>query len=94
MTPWTVAHNPPGYSHLAPWDFSKQEYWNGLLFGSPGVLPDPEIEPRSPALRANSLPFEPPVKSKAYLSLNIQNALNMFYHVHELPISNKHIHDF
>ena len=35
--------------------FSKQEYWRGLPFPSPRVLPDPGIEPRSPALQADSL---------------------------------------
>ena len=40
--------------------FSRQEYWNGLPFPSPGDLPNPEIEPRSPALQAGSLPPEPP----------------------------------
>ena len=40
--------------------FSKQEYWSGLPFPSPGDLPDPGIEPESPALQADSLPSEPP----------------------------------
>ena len=44
---------------LCPWDFSRQEYWSGLSFPSPGNLPGPEIEPRSPALQADSLPSEP-----------------------------------
>ena len=39
--------------------FSRQEYWSGLLFPSPGDLPDPGTEPRSPALQADSLPSEP-----------------------------------
>ena len=39
--------------------FSKQEYWSGLPFPSPRDLPDPENEPRSLALQADSLPFEP-----------------------------------
>ena len=43
--------------------FSRQEYWNGLPFLSPGDLPDPEIKPRSTALQVDSLPFEPPGKS-------------------------------
>ena len=42
--------------------FSGQEYWSGLPFPSPGDLPDPGIEPRSPALQADSLPSEPPGK--------------------------------
>ena len=40
--------------------FSRQEYWSGLPFPSPGDLPDPGIEPRSPALQVDSLPSEPP----------------------------------
>ena len=44
-------------------EFSRQEYWNGLPFPSPGDLPDPEIEPRSPALQADALPSEPPENS-------------------------------
>ena len=35
---------------------SRQEYWNGLLFPSPGDLPNPRIEPMGPALQADSLP--------------------------------------
>ena len=42
-------------------EFSRQEYWGGLLFLSPGDLSDPGIEPMSPALQADSLPSEPPV---------------------------------
>ena len=38
--------------------FSRQEYWNGLSFPSPGDLPNPGIEPRSPVLQADSLPAE------------------------------------
>ena len=42
--------------------FSKQEYWSVLPCSSPGDLPDPSIEPRSPALQSESLPSEPPGK--------------------------------
>ena len=38
--------------------FSRQEYWSGLLFPSPGNIPDPGIGPRSPALQADALPYE------------------------------------
>ena len=41
-------------------EFSRQEYWSGLPFSSPGVLPNPGIKPRSPTLRADALPSEPP----------------------------------
>ena len=44
-TPWTVAHQAP-----PSMVFSRQEYWSGLPFPSPGDLPDPGIKPRSPAL--------------------------------------------
>ena len=43
--------------------FSRQEYWSGLPFPSPGGLPDPGIEPRSPALQADALTSEPPGKA-------------------------------
>jgi len=45
-------------------EFSRQEYRGGLPFLPPGDLPDPGLEPRSPALQADSLPFEPPGKPK------------------------------
>ena len=48
--------------------FSRQEYWSGLPFPSPGDLPDPGIEPGSPASKADALTSEPPGSSKAQLS--------------------------
>ena len=42
--------------------FLRQEYWSGLPFPMPGGLPNPGIEPGSPALQADSLPSEPPGK--------------------------------
>ena len=47
--------------------FSRQEYRSGLPFPSPGDLPDPGIEPRSPALQADALPSKPPGKSNLYI---------------------------
>ena len=44
-------------------EFSRQEYWSGLPFRSPGNLPDPGIKPGSPTMQADSLPSEPPGKS-------------------------------
>ena len=44
------------------WPWWSQEYWSGLPFPSPGDLPNPGIEPRSPALQADALPSEPPGK--------------------------------
>ena len=43
---------------------SRQEYWSGLPFPSPGDLPNPGIKPGSPALQVDSLPFEPPGKPR------------------------------
>ena len=51
-------------SLLCPWGFSRQEYWSGLPCPSPGDLPNSRIEPRSPALQADSLPSEPSGKPK------------------------------
>ena len=42
--------------------FPRQEYWNGLPFPSPGDLPNPGIEPWSPALQTDALPSQPPGK--------------------------------
>ena len=52
-TPWTVTCQAP-----LSMGFSRHEYWSGLPFLSPGDLPDPAIEPESPALQADSLPTE------------------------------------
>ena len=74
MTPWTVAHQSPpsmessrqeywcGLPFPSPWD----EYWCGLPLSSPGDLPNPGIEPGSPALPANSLPSEPSGKTQIH----------------------------
>ena len=56
-TPWTVAHQA-----LCPWGFSRQEYWSGLPFPSPGDLPKPGIEPASPAVAGGFFTTEPPGK--------------------------------
>ena len=56
-TPWTAAHQAP-----VSMGFFRQEYWSGLPFPSPGDLPDPGIEPRSPVLQADALTSEPPGK--------------------------------
>ena len=57
MTLWTVAYQAP-----LSMGFSRQEYWSGLPFPSPGDLPDPGIEPGFPALQADALTCEPPGK--------------------------------
>ena len=53
VTPWTVS-----CQDALSMGFSRQEYWNGVPFPSPGNLPDPGTEPGSPALRADSLSTE------------------------------------
>ena len=55
--------SPPGFSVHG---ISRLEYWGGLPFPSPGDLPDPGIDPRSPPLQADFLPSEPP-GSNTYL---------------------------
>ena len=62
MTPWTVGHQAP-----LSLEFSRQEYWSGLPFPSPGDLPNPGIKPMSPALQADSLPYEPPAKPDSFI---------------------------
>ena len=74
--PWTVAHQAP-----PSMGFSRQEYWSGLPFPSPGDLPDPGIEPRSPAFQADALTSElweywaaliQPLSFRNYFTPNIQ----------------------
>ena len=54
VTPWTVTYQAP-----SSMGFSRQEYWSGLHFPSPGDFPNPGIEPGSPAWQADSLLSEP-----------------------------------
>ena len=70
--PWTVAHQAP-----PSMGFSRQEFWSGLPFPSPGDLPDPGIEPRSPALQADTSTSEPsgkPLNQKGGLSKSTVDA--------------------
>ena len=60
-TPWTVACQAP-----LSMEFSRPEYQSGYPFPSPGDLPNPGMETRSPALRADSLPAEPQGKPKGH----------------------------
>ena len=64
-TPWTVAYQASPYM-----EFSRQEYWSGLPFPSPGDLPNPGIEPGSSALEADALTSEPPGKPPFRYDLN------------------------
>ena len=74
-TPWIVALQTP-----LSMGFPRQEYWGGLPFPSPGDLPDPGIEPGSPALQVNSLPTEPPGK-QCLLTVEWINSRVEFYAV-------------
>ena len=58
--PWTVAYQAP-----PSMEFSREKYWSGLSFPSPGNLLDLGIEPESPTLHADTLPSEPPGKLNA-----------------------------
>ena len=67
--PWTVARQAP-----LSMGFSRQEYWSGLPFHSPGDHPNPGIKPGSSALQVDSLASEPPVKltlEKEILQINL-----------------------
>ena len=64
-TPWTIACQAP-----LSMGFSRQEYWNGLPFPSPGELPNLGMEPRSPALQADSLPAELQGKPRVMIGLS------------------------
>ena len=66
VTPWTVAHQAPPSK-----EFSRQEYWSGLTFPSPGDLPDPGIESGSPILQADALLSEPPGKQFSNQASNL-----------------------
>ena len=68
VSPWTVAYQAP-----RSMGFSRQEYWSGLPFPSPGDLPNPGIEPGSPALQTDTLPSEP--LGKPLLGLWLHNYL-------------------
>ena len=60
MTPWTIAYQAP-----LSMEFSRQEYWSGLPFSSPGDLHNPGIKPGSPALEADALQSESSGKLKS-----------------------------
>ena len=73
-TPWTAAFQAP-----LSMRFSGQGYWSGLPFPSPGDLPNPGIEPGSPALQPDSLPAE--LQGKLILGLQLPKSWNIFSHV-------------
>ena len=94
VTPWTAA-----YQASPSMGFSRQEHWSGLPFPSPGDLPDPGIEPGSPALEADALTSEPPGKilkertvdwdNDTYLGTNIKilGSIHSFLYIQDLQAS-------
>ena len=74
---WTVAYQSP-----QSMEFSRQEYWSGLPFPSPGDLPNPGIEPRSPTLQADALLSEPPGKS-----LTLKKITDKYIRTKQLKVS-------
>ena len=73
VTPGTAAHQAP-----PSMGFSRQEYWSGLPFPSPGALPDPGIEPRSPALQADALTSEPPGKTEPSANMRMYSLVKSY----------------
>ena len=65
-TPWTGAYQAP-----PSMGFSRQEYWSGLSFPSPGDLPGPGIKPKSPTFQADALTSELPGQKYYLTSLNL-----------------------
>ena len=63
VNPWTVALQAP-----LSMEFSRQGYWSGLPFPSPGDIPDPGIKPGSPALACGFFTAEPPGKPMCYFT--------------------------
>ena len=96
-TPWTVAYQAP-----QSMEFSRQEYWSGLPFPSPGDLPNLGIEPGSPALQVEALLSEPPGKpllstafynfilrkeSKKCLKIYMYGCLCVYLHTQDIHLS-------
>ena len=69
-TPWTTVCQVP-----LSMGFSREEYWSGLPFPPPGHLPNPGIEPGSPAFHEDSLPSEPPGKQSSLTCWGVIRAL-------------------
>ena len=70
VTPWAVA-----CQDSLSMGFYSQEHWSDLPFSSPGDLPKPGIKPRSPALKADSLPSEP--RGKPYLTVQFSSVQSL-----------------
>ena len=94
MTPWAIAHQAPLFM-----DFSRQEYWSGLPFASPGDLPNQRIEPTSPiayfyhlSYRKYSVTFTETINFIAIIpKYNFSNQFNIFASVKHLNNWRSHI---
>ena len=80
VIPWTMAFGAP-----LSMEFSRQEYWSGLPFPSPGDLPDPMIEPQSPALQASVV--QNTYRFSVYLFCELPRKVTFYFTVMDLPIS-------
>ena len=81
-TPWTAAYQAP-----SSMGFSRQEYWSGVPLPSPGDLPNPGIEPLSPAFQADALTSEPAVKETWVQSLSREDLLEKEMATHSSILS-------
>ena len=80
VIPWTIALGAP-----LSMEFSRQEYWSGLPFPSPGDLPDPMIEPQSPALQASVV--QNTYRFSVYLFCELPRKVTYYFTIMDLPIS-------
>ena len=83
-TLWTVAHQTALFM-----GFSRQEYWSGLPFPSPGDLPQPGIKPMSPTLASEFFTIEPPEKPLAHSCVFGTDMGNWY-----MPLANNNINQF
>ena len=85
-TPWTIAHQAPLST-----GYSRQEYWSGLPFPSPGDLCHLSIEPQSPSLQADSLLSEPPGKPicmyvYTHTHIHTHTHTHTFFFIYSFPL--------
>ena len=91
VTPWTVARQAPLST-----GFPRQEYWRGLPFPPPGDLPDPGINPTSPALAGRFFTTEPPGKPFEKLPVEKHASLYLLllkYEIYQNSVFNKAGHN-
>ena len=91
VNPWTLAHQVP-----LSMGFHRQEYWRGVPFPSPGELPNPGIEPTSPALADRFFTTEPPFshKKQHLLGQSFSYGVMKFAGIWEFKSTHTHINSF